>query len=62
MSTPYEKMKQGICPRCNEKGAHFVPPGGGTTGFYMCDPDDKPESSWGPGINQRSFIGDYTGE
>ena len=45
-----------ICMRCSEPGPHYVPPGGGTTGFFMCDPDDKPESSWGPGPTQRWYI------
>lgn len=50
-----------LCMHCGEPEAHYVPPGGGMTGFFMCDPDDKPESSWGPGPNQRQFINPETG-
>lgn len=30
------KFKQGICINCGEKGPHFVPPGFGSGGMFIC--------------------------
>lgn len=27
------------CPRCGARASHFVPPGMGDPGFYLCDVD-----------------------
>lgn len=33
----------GVCPNCKEKGPHFVPPGFGSGGFFMCKPKEEKE-------------------
>lgn len=45
MSNPITK---GLCPRCNTPGPHFVGPSFGMTGFFACDPNDKPTASRTP--------------
>lgn len=35
--SPIGMMRAGHCPRCGEKGAHFVPPSFGDPGFYICE-------------------------
>lgn len=40
MSTRKERRERsrlhGVCRNCGEKGPHFVPPGGGSPGMYIC--------------------------
>lgn len=44
-----EKLKRAnACPRCKKPGSHYVPPGFGSTGFFICDPEDKPKASRTP--------------
>lgn len=30
-------LNAGKCPNCGEKGPHFVPPGFGSGGMYICE-------------------------
>lgn len=34
-----------ICLNCGRPGPHFVPPGFGTPGFFMCKPLDNPSNT-----------------
>lgn len=52
MSKAKPSAAQRRCSRCNEPGAHYVPPGFGSGGFYMCDPDDKPD----PNYHRRYYL------
>lgn len=52
MSKAKPSAAQRRCMRCGEPGAHYVPPGFGTGGFFMCDPNDKPD----PNYHQRYTI------
>lgn len=40
MSTRKERRERsrahGMCPNCGEKGPHFVPPGFGSPGMFIC--------------------------
>lgn len=31
------QQKEPMCPNCNERGLHFVPPSLGEAGFYSCE-------------------------
>lgn len=38
--TRWERMQSGLCPNCTQRGLHYIPPGSGVGGFFMCEPVD----------------------
>ena len=45
------------CINCGEEGPHFVPPGGGDPGFFMCKPKDVCKTCCGEGEIDNSTSG-----